>query len=131
MSKAPVDAPREVMPKHLLQQRLLMSIAKPGARAALRPGLYLPDIAEFLHIGQQTLTACAKRKREIDDGMQVQLSNFFTLWDKGLLIKARAKEGKEGKEYEIVRLPVKIGAPEPPKATIDLTGVVPKIRWSR
>ena len=126
MSRPAVDAPREVMPKHLLQHRLLLSIAKPGARAEFRSGLYLPDIAEFLHIGPQTLAACAKRKREIDDGLQVQLSNFFTLWDKGLLAKV-----KEGKKYEIVRLPVKIGAPEPPKATIDLSGAVPKIRWSR
>jgi hypothetical protein len=126
MSRAAVDAPRAVMPKHLLQQRLLLSLAKPGAQASLRSGLYLPDIAAFLHLGPTILVSCAKRKREIDDGLQVQLSNFFTLWDKGLLAKV-----KEGKKYEIVRMPAKIGAPEPAKATIDLSGTVPKIRWSR
>ena len=112
-----------IMPKALIQQRLLSSIARKGPTKHTLE-LRMNDISKFTGVGRFTLDAVAHKRREVDVALQMQLSTFFTLFDAGLLVKV-----KEGDEYLIKRVPPPPGYVEPPKARVSLSWGDPLIKW--
>jgi len=117
-------APAYVMPKALIQQRLLVTIPRRGQSKPTKE-LRLRDIAEHTGVGLSVLAACAHKGREVDDSLQLQLSYFFELFDRGLLVKVL-----EGDRYVIRRIPPKPGVVEPPRAKVDLSWGATLIKWS-
>lgn len=115
----------EILSKQVLQARLLATIPRRGRPRTLTIDLRLTDIEKFLGVRKAVLAECAHRRRELDDSLQVQLSSFFVLVDQGLLVKA-----KEGDAFVMRRIARPAGVNEPPRATIDLTGMSPRINWS-
>jgi len=120
-----MSSTRQVMPKALIQQRLLTILAKRGRSSRQSFKISSSDVARFLHLDPELISQCARKNREIDEGLQLQLSNFFILWDNGVLEKV-----KVGTSFEIVRVPAKADI-KPPQATIDMSGIFPRIKWSR
>ena len=112
------------MSKAALQARLLSTIPRRGDPRTLTPEIRLRDVEKFIGVRLRVLAECAHKKRELDDGLQLQLSSFFTLVDRGTLVKVR-----EGEGYVMRRIPPLPGVPEPPRATIDLSGMAPRIKW--
>jgi predicted DNA-binding transcriptional regulator AlpA len=115
----------DIMPKALIQQRLLTCIVSRGPKKHTLE-LRMPDICQFTGVSRRTLDDCAHRRREVDDPLQRQLSTFFNLWESGLLVKV-----KEGDEYLIKRVLPPPGYVEPPKARVSLSWGDPLIKWSR
>jgi hypothetical protein len=111
------------MPKALIQQRLMTTLPRRGRRARDDTRIVLIDIALFTGVKRDTLYAVAVKRREVDDALQMQLSNFFTLLEAGLLVKS-PPDG-------LHRIPPPAGVTPPPRATIDLSGMIPRINWSR
>lgn len=105
--------------------RLLAAIPRRGDKIKFTESLRLQDVQLWLGVSVKVLALCAHRKREVDDALQVQLSSFFSLIDRGLLVKAR-----EGSEFVLRRIARPVGVPEPPRATIDLSGSAPRVNWS-
>ena len=120
---------RIILSKHTLLLRLGALAARRGSRGKnfdYTTLLLVDDVARHLGLDRTTLAAVGRKKREMEEGLQVQLSNFFLLWDRGVFAKVAVEGG-----YAIKRVPPAAGAQEPPRATIDLTGLAPRINWSR
>lgn len=115
--------PPVVMPKALIQQRLATTLPRRGRRAAADPQVYLVDIADFTGVQAATLRQVAGKKREVDDALQMQLSNLFALLEAGLLVKTQP--------VGLHRIPAPAGVEPPRRATIDLSGFAPRVNWSR
>ena len=111
------------MPKVLIQQRLMTTLPRRGRRSPADTRVFITDIAVFIGVSVDTLRQVANKKREADDALQMQLSNFFTLLEAGLLVK----DAGGG----IHRIACPTGVTPPPRATIDLSGFAPRINWSR
>lgn len=124
MHTAPPRQAPALYAKAALQQRLLTTIARRGTPRTLTLDLRLADIAAFTGVRLVVLAACAHRRREVDDALQLQLSLLFSLWERGLLVKV-----KEGDAYVLRRIATPAGVVEPPRARIDLTGFGPRILW--
>ena len=114
----------EILSKQVLQMRLLAVIPRRGDPRTLTSEIRLQDIEKWLHVSVKVLAQCAHRRREVDDALQVQLSSFFGLVDHGLLVKA-----KEGPVYVLRRVRAPPGKSDPPRATIDLSGLSPRVNW--
>ena len=112
-----------IMSKAMIQQRLLTTVPKKGRRT---PGetLRLYDIADHTGVSLATLSACAHRRREVDDALQAQLSYFFALFERGVLVKQR-----EGRGFVIRRVRPPDATPEPERPRIDISGFEPRINW--
>jgi hypothetical protein len=106
--------------------RLRALEARRGRRKAVNTDIMIADVSAFLGVGVDTLRHVARKKREVDDGLQLQLSSFFTLVDAGVLVKRH-----ENGVPVIVRIPPPPGAPPAARATIDLSGQWPRVKWSR
>jgi hypothetical protein len=111
-----------VLPKAQIQQRLLVMIPRQGKPRKLDLRMKLQDVEAFTGIKTSTLSQVARKKREIDEAMQIQLSAFLVLIERGLIVKDAAG---------VRRISPPAGVREPPRATIDLSGPAPRIHWSR
>ena len=118
--------PPVIMSKQALQQRLLLMIGPRGRKKPDDSRTYTHDVAAFLGIRREVLFKVAHKRHEIDDSMQLQLSSFFVLYESGRIVKV-----VEGEIRTLRRVPAPDGVPEPPRATIDLSGFTPRINWSR
>ena len=118
--------PPVIMSKQALQQRLLMLVGKRGKKKPEDGKVYYSDVATFIGVHRQVLYAVAHKRQEIDDSLQIQLSSFFVLYESGRIVKV-----VDGADCTLRRVPAPEGVAEPPRATIDLSGFAPRIKWSR
>ena len=114
-----------IMPKALIQQRLLLTIPGRGGWPKLSTRLRLDDVAEWTGVKRAVLDRVARKRQEVDDSLQVQLSSFLTLFEAGLIVKV-----VEGGACVLRRVPTAPGVKLPPRATIDLSGLTPRVHWS-
>lgn len=113
------------MSKSALQRRLLEVSPGRGRRSPTDTRLRLTDVSTFIGVRRSTLSLVAHRRQELDDALQMQLSSFFTLWERGCIVKE-----VRGDHCELRRVPRPAGEPEPPRATIDVSGLMPRVDWN-
>ena len=118
-------APPVIMAKAALQQRLLATVRRGGHQSPADTRLHLRDVSAFIGVKRPVLSAVAHKKQELDDALQVQLSSFFMLWESGRIVKEVV-----GQSCELRRIVPPPGETEPPRATIDVHGMFPRINWN-
>ena len=115
---------RPVMPKKLIQQRLHVLIPAKGRPVVNDLRLKIADVSDFIGVRGDVLYKVAHKRREVDDALQVTLSNFFALVDDGCIVKVL-----EGSAAVVRRVPCAPDVVEQPKAKIDLSGLTPRVVW--
>ena len=112
------------MAKAMIQQRLMTTLPRRGRQPKLDLALRLADVSAFTGVGAGTLRDVANKKREVDDALQLQLSSFFDLFESGRIVKIVV-----GDRCVLRRLATPPGEAPAPRATIDLSGVAPRVIW--
>jgi hypothetical protein len=113
-----------LMSKATIVRRLVVTIPKKGMRPPTLE-IRLRDIAAHLRMSAKSLEHIAQGRRDMNDELQVQLSAFFVLVERGLMVKVR-----DGDVYRMQRVARAAGVAEPARATIDVRGLAPRIHWS-
>ena len=117
--------PPVVMSRQALQQRLLAVTPRPGRQAPRDTRLRLRDVSAFIGVQLVVLSRVAHKRQELDDPLQMQLSSFFALWESGCIVKE-----VEGDHCVLRRVPPPPGVAPPPRATIDVGGLLPRVNWN-
>lgn len=116
-----------LMPQHVVLMRLRAAAKARGrpsrSSAAIQAsGLSHTDIAKFFDVSISHVRNVACGKLPLTPKWQYQLSALFLAWDRGEY--ARRADGT----LERITPPSEA---KQPRATIDVSGAVPRVNWSR
>lgn len=110
------------MSKRAILQRLQALASRPGRPTRGEQRIRLSDVAAWLGMTPRNLDMYRSGEQQLDDRLQTRLSLLFMLMDRDLIVKV----GRGVLE----RRALPAGAREPPRATIDVSGPAPRVKWS-